>query len=793
MNKLFLTILNMSISASWIILAVLLLRLLLKKAPKWLPVLLWAVVAVRLLCPFTVESALSLLPSKETIPLNIGMNTTPTIQSGVEIIDRVVNTLIEDSNTPAVGASVNPLQITLWIVQSLWLFGLVAMLLYAAVSYWRLYRKVATGILLEKNIFRSEQVASPFVLGVIRPKIYLPFVVAEEDLPYVIAHEQAHIRRKDHLWKPLGFLLLSIHWFNPLMWLAYILLCRDIELACDEQVVKELGMAERADYSQALLNCSVSRRTVLACPLAFGEVSVKDRVKSILNYKKPAFWILLAGLVATAVLSLCFLTNPDSGNLGTLANIEFLTLEERVENTVCVWTSDGETYESVGTISKDLLRDLVELKISEKELSLNRSEDRDRSHTLVLQREENTQATFQSYLDGLYIHFNSDFTAVWVNNGVKPTLSYKVIEPKQAKEVYDLIDGYNVKTPAVPTDTYIGASPDYMDAVEPLKEEYPMYFGLDTSNGLDIYIWQLAKNSYSCILLPSRTEIDTRTEILARQREALTMEDMRSVALYYVLSQGVAREDIRIIPTAVPHSSYLYEINDTYTEALEALFWEPFTVESVSEDNILPAMDEAYWDIDGDGREEYISLNCGPTSGIFTFSLAVYEKGKPEYFNLFHGQFGSVEFMETRQGQLVLMAGNTMGYKEMTLSVEGETIVIDGNGEEISYWGEQGIASPYASRVKAPPAEDPVEKVEADFRTYYKMSDGTWMFRGYTYKHRLVITGRMPNAKADSTFVYLSNLEDISFEKAMWASGLSSDLSMYFTAEEAVLVELSTN
>ena len=314
MNELFLKIINMSISASWLVLAVLILRLVLKKAPKWVNVLLWGIVAIRLICSFSFESALSLIPSAETIPLNIGMDTTPTINSGINAINSAVNPIISQSNTPMAGASVNPLQITIGIYEYIWIFGMIALALYTAISYWRLSRKVDTAVRYKDNIFQSENVNSPFVLGIIKPRIYLPFNMNGQDLEYVVAHEQAHIRRKDHLWKPLGFLLLTIHWFNPLMWLAYVLLCRDIELACDEKVIKELGNEQRADYTQALVSCSVNRRMIAACPLAFGEVGVKERVKSVMNYKKPAFWIVILASISCAAVAVCFLTNPVTKN-----------------------------------------------------------------------------------------------------------------------------------------------------------------------------------------------------------------------------------------------------------------------------------------------------------------------------------------------------------------------------------------------------------------------------------------------------------------------------------------------
>ena len=290
MNELFLKIINMSISASWFVLAVLILRFVLKKAPKWVNVLLWCIVAVRLAFPFSIESAFSLIPSAETISPSIMMDTVPSVQTGVPAINNVINPVIGSSLAPAPGASANPLQIWIPILSMIWVAGVAILFVYTAVSYWRLRRKVSEAVILRDNIFQSENVASPFVLGIIKPRIYLPFNMNGQDLEHVVAHEQAHIRRKDHWWKPLGFLLLTIHWFNPLMWLAYVLLCRDIELACDEKVIKELDNEQRADYAQALVVCSVNRRMIAACPLAFGEIGVKDRVKSVMNYKKPEFW-----------------------------------------------------------------------------------------------------------------------------------------------------------------------------------------------------------------------------------------------------------------------------------------------------------------------------------------------------------------------------------------------------------------------------------------------------------------------------------------------------------------------
>ena len=321
MSEAFLKVVNMSISAGWLILAVLALRLILKKAPKWVNVLLWGIVAVRLICPFSIESAMSLIPSAETISPEIMMDPTPGITTGIPSLNSAINPIISGSFAPNPGDSANPLQILIPIASFIWILGVLLMLLYTIGSYVSLRLQLRIATRLRENIYQCVTVDSPFVLGIFQPKIYLPYEMEGEDLNHVVAHEEAHIRRKDHWWKPLGFLLLTIHWFNPLMWVAYILLCRDIELACDEKVIAELGNAQRADYTEALVACSVNRRMIAACPLAFGEVSVKERVKNVMNYKKPGFWIIVIAVVVCIVFAVCFLTDPTGFKFNESASI----------------------------------------------------------------------------------------------------------------------------------------------------------------------------------------------------------------------------------------------------------------------------------------------------------------------------------------------------------------------------------------------------------------------------------------------------------------------------------------
>ena len=312
MDDVFLKLVNLSIRASWLILAVLVLRVVLKKAPKWVMPLLWGVVALRLVCLFSIESALSLIPSAETIPSEIVTETREPVLYEQATLDIVTNPTLPSAAEVPVGVSRQQAQVDFNIYSVLWLAGMAALLVHALVSAGKLKRKLATAILLRDNIYESEFVDSPFVFGVVKPNIYLPMHMDEGTAAYVIAHERAHLARRDHWWKVLGYLVLALHWFNPLVWVAYILFCRDIELACDEKVVKGLDGAARADYSQALLSCAAPKRAVAACPLAFGEGNIKTRVKSALHYKKPAFWVAAAAVLAVVIVAVCFLTNPRS-------------------------------------------------------------------------------------------------------------------------------------------------------------------------------------------------------------------------------------------------------------------------------------------------------------------------------------------------------------------------------------------------------------------------------------------------------------------------------------------------
>ena len=310
MEALFLKLVNMSISASWLVLAVVVLRFAMKKAPKWMTCALWAMVALRLMLPFSIESPASLIPDREPIPQSVITNYTPIITPADTPVSS--DTPVITPDTPMLGTQANavtPASIT-ETAATVWIFGMAVLLIYGAVSYLLVRRKVAASLRLRENIYLCDYIESPFILGILRPRIYLPSSLDQSQWPHVLAHEQAHLSRRDHWWKPLGFGLLCVYWFNPVLWLAYVLLCRDIELACDERVIRDMDTRQKQDYTTALLECSMPRYLVAACPLAFGEVGVKERVKTVLNYKKPAFWIILIALVLCVAAAVCFLTDP---------------------------------------------------------------------------------------------------------------------------------------------------------------------------------------------------------------------------------------------------------------------------------------------------------------------------------------------------------------------------------------------------------------------------------------------------------------------------------------------------
>lgn len=358
MGTVFIKVLNMGLTASWLILAVVVLRLFLKKAPKWISCLLWALVAFRLVCPFSIESALSLIPSSEPLPENIVAGSTFRADTGVGIGNVQGPADPGEHGKEGSPVTVNQGNHIMDLLGIIWITGVMILLLYCCISYYRMHRMTAVSIHRGDGIYLCDHIDTPFILGIIAPRICLPSGLDPSRMEYVIAHERAHLKRRDHWWKIAGFLILSVYWFHPLCWVSYILLCRDIELACDEKVVRSLGQESRKAYAEALLSCSVRQSGVGACPLAFGEVGVKERVKNVLDYKKPAFRIILAAVLCCLAAAVCFLTSPKEEEESTsYAEEERADLSEFVEK----WTEafinrDGERIAAM--MSPELAEDM---------------------------------------------------------------------------------------------------------------------------------------------------------------------------------------------------------------------------------------------------------------------------------------------------------------------------------------------------------------------------------------------------------------------------------------------------
>ena len=571
MDTIFLNLLNRSITAGWLVLAILVLRLLLRKAPKAITVFLWALVGFRLICPFSFESVLSLVPSAETIPARILYAQSPAIDSGISVLNAAINPILSETFRPEPVVSINPLQIITGLASVIWLAGMAAMLLYTVFSDLRIHRKVREAVPLRDNLLLCDHIDTPFIFGVIRPKIYLPSNIRQQDLAYVIAHEQAHLMRHDHWWKPLGFLLLTVYWFHPLLWVAYVLLCRDIELACDEKVIREMGEQIKKPYSNALINCSVSRKAIAACPLAFGEGDVKKRIQSVLHYQKPALWVVIAAVVLCAILAVGFLTNPKT----SLPDDLQVFLDRQIVN-------HHQSEDSVG-----------------------RACCADRK---VLGTRKNGSET-TVYLWVLYEEYTMRYNELQLESGAHiPTVitvkkengSYKLVEYWEPRDGTYYTDDIREKYPvylwyqALDSQKYIdeqkancermareyfsfhvfSGSDDSAgitaDSANRLEEKYPQYFGLSTENGLTVFIWQMAKGSYSCALLPGGDAEPTDIELLTLK--PTSMEEMRAIVAAY----SIPEQDVVITPIIQPYSSYFYEINDKYRAQIEALFWSDF-------------------------------------------------------------------------------------------------------------------------------------------------------------------------------------------------------------------------
>ena len=715
MSDLFIKIFNLSVTAGWLTLAVLICRPLMKKAPKWINCLLWGIVGLRLVFPFSFESIFSLIPSAEPLPPDIMMSPAPEINSGVGVVNSVINPIISTTLAPEPSASANPMQIVIAVASWIWIIGIALMLGYGIVSYILLRLKVRVSVKGADGVYFCDEVDSPFILGVIRPRICVPSGMSGEALDHVLAHERAHLRRGDHLWKPIGFTLLALYWFNPLLWVAYALLCRDIEAACDEKVIKTMDTDAKKGYSEALLACSLHRKRIMACPLAFGEVGVKQRIKSVLNYKKPAFWVIIVALAATLVLSVCFLTNPQGTPSDKLTVGSEWTSEGEVVIAFAVengWKMKGYLnhssrsceivlytrsaglvrgsrlwveiyeYDRVGDIISEgdlllsgsikargdrLIFEISEnnLELEEKKLTFKKTKDA-RLETVPLSVDGETRyvritdsgsAIPSAKISAIQVKREGDdiiFVLKWKNNSFRTQIygeSFEVYRYESDELIplefisywlmrgvgvgarklsypsFNITEHYDISAPG----RYrLEAGAAWVEFEVVREERNSLNFAYDSSKKYDVYVWQMAKGSFSFGLLESKPRDWLDDELWDLKGVNATL--MRQI----LLQNGLGPNDVNIVPWQNPISSYMgdYWLNwiamedstpqrNLYLAMLRDMLF------GAAERVYYPSVYEStYFDIDGDGVQEYNNIALGLDGDKFTLRYMVSEDGK---------------------------------------------------------------------------------------------------------------------------------------------------------------------
>lgn len=508
LDGLFLSVLNMSITASLVILVVLLVRLLLKKAPKTFSYALWIVVLFRLICPFSFESAIGLLPINKTpIPQDIVYSTEPQIDTGINIVDSIVNPILPVPNN--MGESISPLQMWVFVGSTIWVFGMLIMLIYSIIQFVRLKRKLVGATPLRGNIYLADHISSPFVMGFMKPHIYLPSSMAETEQGFIIAHEQCHIKRLDHIARILAFVALTIHWFNPLVWLAFVLSGKDMEMSCDEAVMRKVDTDIRAEYSKSLLRFATGRKFIAATPLAFGEGDTKNRVKNVMQYKKPILWVMAVALVAVVVVCAGFATNPfsEKPSMQWAKNLQVQDID-RIELVVQP-SAENERYR---LFESDEFADVVELVNKSKGTYLDNPEPlAGQSIVFYITTKDGIRHIFSNggnaylMIDGITYSAEYDWLYSWKyrkgNTYLPSTFSFEngnlltLDELKNIAQKGDLItwedfaafDGYNVGS-GLYIMNYPIAEPYYL-RIGGVPNETPMYIRLhctDTEQFIDI-------------------------------------------------------------------------------------------------------------------------------------------------------------------------------------------------------------------------------------------------------------------------------------------------------------------
>lgn len=699
MSDLLIKVFNMSVAACWLAIAVMILRPLLRKAPKYVNCALWALVGIRLICPFSIQSALSLIPSANTVTVapqpiinsNPPLSVTPT----TPVTDLAIQ--VNYGSSVVLPSTADGY---LTVLSIIWLAGIAAMLIYMMVSYLRIYLQVREATPIRGKVWECDQVHSPFILGLFRPRIYLPSDMSSADATYVIAHEQAHLRRLDHLWKPLGFLILTLHWFNPLMWVAYILLCRDIELACDERVIKQMGTEIKKDYSNALINCSLPRKMITACPLAFGEVGVKQRIKSVLSYKKPAFWVIVVAIILLSATAVCFLTNPLAPRdlddyLSHIIKFQHRTLDDGNYRQFEAHTILG-THTRGDTIDVYAMVYYTEYKLDN---NARLTDTRNGSHiptviTLTKHDGEYTLLDYRIPKDGTLYPASIKELFPWYLRPLTNTQLYikrhqKAFE-QHLDDVYELnhLPEDTMAEDAVPT----AISTVYSCAESP--DEVKPWFMLTPATGE----FRLSITGFNYYFNTGKYEIIDTTLTIQNSDDYYHKGSYETIDNTLILRTSDNKYEFYFTSkdegwcfdahrsSELPRNLYHSDSDPTQSSfGHGAMFYEAYTT---SDPQLANHFDETAFDIDKSGSSNICTIGHGMTSGIFSFSVTVWDDSNQNVLcnSMFYpaSWYSELNFM-TQKGKLYVCGVDNMGDPhKWEVQIDDGYLVLSENGVWLS-------------------------------------------------------------------------------------------------------------
>ena len=644
MNELFIYLFNVSISAGFFVLAILLFRLIFKRAPKFVTVLLFGLVGLRLILPISIETNFSLVPSRETLPKDIETEQYPAIDSGIPAIDEIVNPAIGSSLTPSVGDSANPMQIVIGLSSYLWITVTALMILYLAVSFIRLRLKLHESVRLSENVYISDQAKTPFILGVIKPKIFIPSSTDEKYHRLIIAHERAHLKRGDHIWKPLAFLILSVYWFNPILWVAYYILCRDIELACDEKVTRNMEGSEKGEYSEAMLACSNTMH-VGACPLAFGEVGVKTRIERIAEYVKPTTVIIILSVAVSIILAGCFLTYKKDADRKIVGGIYYAygsVYSDSTRSIPCddvplfIFFDDGRIMVESRDLDKGTFRELREV------------------HKCYLSKKD-----YLKLFDGEY---DTDHIRKYT------VAAYRITTPRDCDEI-DCDEIYLFTTRL--DEIYVGYS----------------YGGEKIS---DLFLMRMNETLPTNYMIATYTEVGAESEIY-KSTVAINPIDSSMSITFGALSSYIATGKYEIVGSRLVFNTddsfkhrFVFDVSGDNMVFIgsESSAFEAFAdgTEFKRTYQIYPIPASTFYDIGGDGRYELVHVTKSEVNGEFALRFNIYAKGDafPTITVPFE-RYDYINLVRNDDGELILVCSNKeIITREVYYSVtyESETFII---------------------------------------------------------------------------------------------------------------------